>query len=78
MSADLNAEEIRILRHIEAESFRGGGPRIADGPERRRLKRLGLIESGPANRLGFRGSGGDGRRWHLAEAGREKVKGVGS
>ena len=70
----LTAEALDLLRWIDQESW-GRGPRVADSPERRQLKRNGLIISRPPNwPVGSRGIAGHGHCWYPTQAGREYLK----
>jgi hypothetical protein len=67
---DLSNEEVAILRRLEDDEYRVIRTRLDDTPERRRMKKLGLIMSSPLNPNGMRSVSGKGAWWRLTDAGR--------
>lgn len=70
MAQTLSPEEVEILRKLEHDWWRAARTRLDDTPGRRRLKRLGLIKSGPLNPCGMRSVAGKGAWWTLTDTGR--------
>lgn len=66
----LSLEDITLLRKLEHADFIAGRTRLEDTPQRRRLKRLGLIYSSPLNPAGMRAASGKGAWWRITGAGR--------
>lgn len=71
--AGISLEAIKVLRYIADYSWRHGrGPRIPDTPERRQLKRKGIIYSEPPNHIAsMRAIAGHGRVWYTSARGRD-------
>lgn len=73
----ISAEAIRVLRYIEVNSW-GRGPRLPNTPERRLLKRKGIIYSMPPNHIAAaRAIAGHGRVWYITERGRDLLEYLG-
>lgn len=62
------AEEIEILKKLD-DDFNTGSA-LSASPARDRMRKYGLIYSGPRNPPGRRQTAGKGARWYLTEAGR--------
>lgn len=70
----LSPEDIALLRKMEHADYIAERTRLSDTPQRRRLKRLGLIYSRPPNPTGMRATVGKGAWWLLTDAGRAALE----
>lgn len=77
--AGITPEAVRVLRYVDDQGWRHGrGPRLPDGPERRLLKRKGIIYSRPPNHIAnMQVIAGHGHVWYVSERGRDLIEYLG-